>query len=185
MEDVQQLRDALSTIPTPEMRKEFPQEALARAVQHHEEGQPRLRKGLGMALAASLVFVAMTGIYFTKPVPDSDPTAIVLSLNQTKNIKLLFDSKDDLDDVKISIELSGNLELEGFGNKQQVSWNSQLQKGRNVLSLPIIATDFGEGTVIAKLRHSGKDKTFMIHINAQQGDSTHNYINHTIMSQNV
>ena len=89
-------REALHNIAVPPMREGFAQDAIRHAIQKHENVQTKHYRGLGLALAASLVFIAMTGLYFNKPSVESTP-AIVLGLNQTKNVKLLFDSKDDID----------------------------------------------------------------------------------------
>ncbi|MCW9024478.1 MAG: zf-HC2 domain-containing protein [Gammaproteobacteria bacterium] len=184
IQQAQQIREALHNMDIPPMRSEFAQQVINNAVQHHETAKPNLYKGLSLALAASLVFVAMTGLYFNQPVIEDSP-AIVIGLNQTKNVKLLFDAKDNIDNVSISIELSENLTLAGYNNSKLISWNSQLQKGQNVLALPIMATEFGKGEVIARLEHGGKNKTFLIQINTQQGGSTRNNLNPDFTPLNV
>jgi hypothetical protein len=184
IQQAQQIREALHNMDIPPMRSGFAQQVINNAVQHHETAKPNLYKGLSLALAASLVFVAMTGLYFNNLVIEGSP-AIVMGLNQTKNVKLLFDAKDNIENVSISIELSDNLTLAGYENRKSISWQSQLQKGQNVLALPIMATEFGKGEVIARLEHGGKNKTFLIQINTQQGGSTHNILNPNFAPLNV
>ncbi|NOZ37780.1 MAG: hypothetical protein GXP11_06905 [Gammaproteobacteria bacterium] len=174
VQQAQTIRDALTKLKAPAMRPAFAEQAFNKARQQKATVAKTKRfTGTGLALAASLALAGIVGVFMHQPGSTvSEPTAITLSLQQAKDISLVFNAKEDLDKVTISIELSDNLTLDGYAGKRTVSWNTPLQKGKNVLSLPIIATQSGNGTLIARLRLGNQDKIFRIRVNARQNGST-------------
>ncbi len=176
LQQAEKLRDALSKLKAPTMPPEFSSRAFDK-VRQQNHGAKRLTN-TGLALAASLALAGIVGVFMHQP--DStlpEPNAIQISLQQTRDVNLVFNAKKDLNEVTISIELSDNLALDGFAGKQTVSWNTTLQKGKNVLSLPIIATQSGNGMLTARLRLGNQDKIIRIPVNAQQSGSTQIQIN--------
>ncbi len=174
MQQAQTIRDALTKLKAPAMRPAFAEQAFNKARrQKAAVAKTKRFRGSGLALAASLALAGIVGVFMHQPgstVPE--PVAINLSLQQAKDVSLVFNAREDLDEVTISIELSDNLALDGYGGKKTVSWNTTLQKGKNVLSLPIIATQSGNGTLIARLRLGDQNKIFRIRVNARQNGST-------------
>ncbi len=176
MQQAEELRDALGKLNAPAMRPEFS----ARAFDKVQQQNPRSARftGTGLALAASLALAGIVGIFMHQPDSTApEPLAIQISLQQTQDVNLVFNAKEDLNEVTISIELSDNLALDGYGGKRTVSWNTPLQKGKNVLSLPIIATQSGNGMLTARLRLGDQDKIIRIRVNARQNGSTQIQIN--------
>lgn len=176
MQQAQNIRDALPKLKAPAMRPDFAAQAFNKVRQQNTTAAESKRfRGTGLALAASLALAGIVGVFIYQPnstEPQPEPNAIRISMQQPKNISVVFNAKEDLQQVTISIELSDNLALDGYAGKRTVSWNTPLQKGKNVLSLPIIATQSGNGTVIARLRLGEQDKTFRIHVNVRQNGST-------------
>jgi len=176
MQQAQDIRDALTKLQAPAMRPDFAVQAFNKVRQQNTAvaGSKRFT-GTGLALAASLALAGIVGVFIYQPnsmEPQPEPNAIQISMQQPKSISVVFNAKEDLDQVTISIELSDNLALDGYAGKRTVSWNTPLQKGKNMLSLPIIATQSGNGTVIARLRLGDQDKTFRIHVDVRQNGST-------------
>ncbi|VAX13691.1 hypothetical protein MNBD_GAMMA24-683 [hydrothermal vent metagenome] len=174
VQQAQTIRDALTTLKAPAMRPAFAEQAFDKARQQNATvAKTKRLTGTGLALAASLALAGIVGVFMHRPdATVSEPAAIYISMQKVKDISLVFNAKEDLDKVSISIELSDNLALDGYDGKRTVSWNTPLQKGKNVLSLPIIATQSGNGTLIARLRLGNQDKVFRIRVNAQQNGST-------------
>ncbi len=174
IQQAKNIRDALTKLKAPAMRPDFAEQAFDKARQQNAiVTKTRRFSGAGLALAVSLALAGIVGVFMHHPDSTvSKPAAIYISMRQVKDISLVFNAKEDLDKVTISIELSDNLALDGYGGRRTVSWNTSLQKGKNVLSLPIIATQSGNGTVIARLRLGNQDKTFRIRVNARQSGST-------------
>jgi len=174
LQQAQAIRDVLPELKAPAMRPEFASQAFAKVRQQHSRaaGSTRLR-GTGLALAASLALAGIVGVFVHQPnSTEPEAAAIHISMQQPKNVNVVFNAKEDLQQVTISIELPDNLSLDGFAGEKMVSWNTTLQKGKNVLSLPIIATQAGNGTLVARLRLGEQDKVFRIHVNARQNGST-------------
>jgi len=174
MQQAQDIRDALTKLQAPAMRPDFAAQAFNKVRRQNTTvaGSKRFT-GAGLALAASLALAGIVGVFIYQPhSTEPEPDAIRISMQQPKSISVVFNAREDLEQVTISIELSDNLALDGYGGKRTVSWNTPLQKGKNVLSLPIIATQSGNGTVIARLRLGDQDKTFRIHVNVRQNGST-------------
>ncbi len=166
-----EIRDALPRLHAPAMSPEFASRAFDKARQQaRTTGSPRRN----LALAASLAVAGMVGL-FLHQLPETtapESAAIEISLQQPREVNLVFNARENLDQVSIRIELSDNLALDGFAGKRIVSWNTSLQKGKNVLSLPIIATQSGRGTVITRLQLGDQYKTFLIHVDARSHGST-------------
>jgi len=176
LQQAEELRDALGKLSTPTMRPEFSARAFDK-VRQQNRGTKRFT-GTGLALAASLALAGIVGIFMHQPDSTApEPAAIQISLQQARDVNLVFNAKEDLNEVTISIELSDNLALDGYGGKRTVSWNTPLQKGKNVLSLPIIATQSGNGLLTARLRLGDQDKIIRIRVNARQNGSTQIQIN--------
>ncbi len=174
MQQAQDIRDALTKLQTPAMRPDFAAQAFNKVRRQNTTAAGSKRfTGAGLALAASLALAGIVSVFIYQPhSTEPEPGAIRISMQQPKSISVVFNAREDLEQVTISIELSDNLALDGYGGKRTVSWNTPLQKGKNVLSLPIIATQSGNGTVIARLRLGDQDKTFRIHVNVRQNGST-------------
>ncbi len=175
LQQAQNIRDALTKLNAPAMRPEFASQVFDKLRQQNTTVAKSKRfTGTGLALAASLALAGIVSVFMHQPdsTVSEDPAAIRISMQQAKDIRLVFNAKEDLEKVTISIELSDNLALDGYGAKRTVSWNTPLQKGKNMLSLPIIATQSGNGTVIARLRLGNQDKTIRINVNARQNGST-------------
>ncbi len=174
VQQAQNIRDALTKLQAPAMRPGFAEQAFDKARQQNTTvaGSKRFT-GTGLALAASLALAGIVGVFMHQPSStEPEPTAIRISMQKAKDINVVFNAREDLEQVTISIELSDNLALDGYGDKRTVSWNTPLQKGKNVLSLPIIATQSGNGTVIARLRLGDQNKTVQIHVDVRQNGST-------------
>ncbi len=180
LQQAQEIRDALRALKVPVMRPEFVSQAFNKLRQQNTTAATSKRfSGAGLALVASFALAGIVSVFMHQPEPTvlEDPATIQISMQQAKNISLVFNAKEDLNEVTISIELSDNLALDGYGMKRTVSWNTPLQKGKNVLSLPVIATQSGNGSLIARLKLGDQYKIIRINVNAQQNGSTQLQIN--------
>lgn len=162
--DEHRLRAALRALPVPEPRSGFTRRALrtARARNRRGLGSHHYRWfGAGFATAIVAAGVVWGGLTWMAP---RTPVAAQLSmaLNQVRTVGLLIDAPADLYDVEVSMEVPDNVELVGFPGRRHLSWKTDLRKGRNVLSLPIVATGQGEEEMRVNLVHRRKMKTFRV-----------------------
>ena len=167
-DDLQNLRQALRQLPTPEPRDGFVERALARAAAQSREEQAlslpgRLRNfatrwetwagaALGGAIAATLTFVLLRDI---DRAPSEQPQ-LALTLHETRNVDVLIDSERDLKGATIRVAASGSIALDGFENERNADWQADLERGSNLLSLPVVARTAGKGRLVAIVEHQGR-----------------------------
>jgi hypothetical protein len=122
--------------------------------------------GIGAAVAASLTMAFM--ISFNTPSPQADSTSatpeFLIVMNEPRNVNIAIDAGRDLLGATVSVFLAGGVELAGYGNKREISWTTDLDKGVNHLQLPVIATDLHGGTVLVRLDHEGEQKVFLVNL---------------------
>jgi hypothetical protein len=172
-DDFQTLRQALRRMPTPEPRAGFVERALARAVAQQRGSQAvslpgRLRRfatrweswagaALGGAVAAALMLVLL------RPVDTTDSQGrIALTLHETRSVDVLIDSDRELKGATIRVVASGSIALDGFDDERQIDWQADLERGTNLLSLPVVARAAGKGRLVAVIEHEGRTRQVAI-----------------------
>jgi hypothetical protein len=97
-----------------------------------------------------------------------DVTQVSVAMNVEEEIRLVFNSKENLDSVTFSLEMPNNIELAGYGNKREIIWQGDLSKGSNLLVLPVIARDLEGGLVVASIRHGQNKRQFNLQLTVDQ-----------------
>jgi hypothetical protein len=165
LDDSKAIRQALRDLPVELASPDFEEKVFTAAFynnkDNHKRKDGRFVAGFATAIAASITLWFASTIYTTRFDADS-PQVVNLALNQSRTVKLVFDSPKDLTEVTLSLELPANIELEGFIGKKQLVWQTNLTRGQNVLALPLIAIDSGQGELVAKLNYSDKVKQFHV-----------------------
>lgn len=173
--DPETLRRALRRMPTPEPRPGFVDQALARAADTHRPLAPSrphtqrrgtflarwetwLGAAVGGAVAATLTAVLLRPVVQN----ESPPLGIALALHETRDIDVLIDSERVLKDATIRISASGAVALDGFENDRQIDWHADLERGSNLLSLPVVARSAGKGQLVAVIEHDGRSRRVTI-----------------------
>jgi hypothetical protein len=115
---------------------------------------------LGGAVAAVLTVILL------RPVeqPAATPMGISLALNETRAIDVLIDSERELEDATIRIVATGSVVLDGFDNEHEIGWRAHLERGSNVLSLPVVARSTGNGQLVAVIEHGGRTRRMTINL---------------------
>ena len=179
--DSEKLRQALRRMPVPEPRPGFVDRAFANAT--GAAHSPELRRpgwlrhlatrwetwigaALGGAVAAALVLLLL------RPLEPGtiDRDGITLALNETRDIEVLIDSERNLDDATIRIVASGGVVLDGFDNEREIGWQANLERGSNVLSLPVVARSPGKGQLVAVIEHQGRTKRIAINLRVRDSE---------------
>jgi hypothetical protein len=171
--DFQTLREALRRMPTPEPRPGFVERALVRAAEQQQTPQAvalpgRLRSfatrwetwagaALGGAVAAALMLVLL------RPVDTTDSRQpLALTLHETRSVDVLIDSDRELKGATIRVAASGSIALDGFDDERQIDWQADLERGANLLSLPVVARAAGKGRLVAVIEHEGRTREVAI-----------------------
>jgi hypothetical protein len=160
-------QDALAVIhelkkaDVPPASADFASRAIARATRADQRPSVRVPGRLSAGIAASLVMLALIAVFFSLNITDQD-NAVVLLGGEVKVIKVAIDSVHAIDGVKMTIDISENLEISGYEDQKIISWNADLKKGTNVIALPISAIARGEGEITTRVRLNDKVKIFKI-----------------------
>ena len=167
-------------MPVPPPRAEFIDRALAKAT----TSQPgrattgfrvALRRpstwwaaGMG-ALAATLACVA---VFLAQPDVARGPN-LTLALHESREVPFVIESERDLADATIRLYVTGSVALDGYEGQHEIEWQVSLTKGSNLLSLPVLAREPGEGLVVAEIEHEGRTRrlSLALHVSAPEGDA--------------
>jgi len=156
------VRQAVHELSPPAPHPGFIDQALARATRVGE-ARPVWRPKLGMALAASLVLGAALGVFFaTQPTVQT----VALTIDRPETVRLMFNSAKPLKAATLSLALPENVELVGFGNRRELSWQTDLREGGNLMQLPLVVRGATKDELVASLSHDGSSKTFRLRIEA-------------------
>jgi hypothetical protein len=165
----QALQSLLQDYPAPEPAAGFYEQALTRAT---HEGSRRQRNrwlmtGFGSAVAAGIALWFVGGFFFATPeatLPEAAIPGITMTLEEPRTVNLVFASASALESAKLTVSLPDGVELAGFPGQREISWQTSLNEGKNLLPLRLIAVSPMGGEVLARLEHDNRDRTFRLRI---------------------
>jgi len=166
--------DALRMVhdePTPPVGDAVIQRAVDRALASRPE--QRYRRGFwagalsGAVLAAAIGVVAvslwMLGTGGNAPVAVPE---VRLALNQRSDVTVALESPEALANAEVRIELRGGVELAGYAGQRELKWSTDLDRGINELTLPVVAIDSSGGQVLVEVTHGEKRRAFVLDVRA-------------------
>ena len=117
----------------------------------------------GGAVAASLLaIVLMLGVF---ELPADQPQTVAefyVSADEPRMMHVAIEVDRALPGAEISILLTGNVEVQGFGSRRELNWSDDLDAGVNKLSLPLVASGEGGGQMVVRLSHPDSEQLFVI-----------------------
>lgn len=156
------LMEGLKDISIPEPSLSFEQRVLAEVHRQHKDSHRyRFATGFTSAVAASLAIWFTSTVFMSGTMTDQ-PQAIAVAMNEVQTVRLMFDSHEDIQQVRLSIVLPQNMQLEGYPGNRELSWQTSLRKGENILALPIMAVEYGQGEMVATLNYGDKVKVLRV-----------------------
>lgn len=125
---------------------------------------------VGGALAAciALWIAVLMPFSFREQSMPAKSEQFAIKLNTPKEIKVLLTATEDLEMASVTIRLSSNLEIQGYPANQEITWKTTIRKGRNYLTLPVIARMPGEAKLVAEVSHQDKSKLFKLNMLVQK-----------------
>ena len=124
-----------------------------------------LGAGFGGALVATIAVVALTlGLFRNESGSDADVAQFMVSMEETRDLNVAIELERDLPGATLSVFLSGGIELAGFGQRRELVWTADLDKGLNKLTLPVFATGSNGGQLIVKLHHAASQQVFVVNL---------------------
>lgn len=159
----------LRDYPVPRADEGFYDRALVRAT---HEGSKRQRNkwlatGFGGAIAAALTIWLIGGMLLGNPdLPESNMSIpeVTIALEESKTINLVFASATALDMATLTVSLPEGIELNGFPGQREITWETSLTEGRNLLPLTLVAVTGTGGELLARLEHEDRDRTFRLQV---------------------
>ncbi len=172
--EAKSFQQVLKTLPVPPMRLGLAQQAIAAAAKREGQHRRGFVAGFSSALAASFVFFV---IFFGFDSNVTAPTSaalpeIEISLNQPQTVNLVFDVAIAMENATLTIALPDDVEVLGFPSQQQISWQTNLEKGRNILPLPLTGYTQKGGILVAKIVLGDKQKSISVKIRVKDQSVT-------------
>lgn len=165
----QALLALLKDYPAPEANADFYDRALVRAAHESTRRQRRhwLMTGFGSAVAAGVLLFLIGGQFMSTPqTPDVDANipGITIALAEPRTVNLVFSSATALETATLTVNLPDGIELSGFPGQREISWETSLAEGKNLLPLKLIAVGPVGGELLARLEHDDRDRTFRLRV---------------------
>ncbi len=169
VERARALQHMLKEIPTPPLRSGFTREAIARAT--GSDGKKHQRRGFvagfSTAIAASVALMAVITLLphsLPEQLAPVEIAQVAISLEQTQTVNLVFNTAQALDGATLTIALPANVEVPGLPGQRTITWQTNLQAGKNILPLPLKGLRRDEGELLASIEQDGKIKSVRVHI---------------------
>ncbi|MFH1216874.1 MAG: hypothetical protein V1706_10285 [Pseudomonadota bacterium] len=166
------LLQALRDLPVPPPRPDFAARALnaARAT-HNRRRVKKISAYWGTALAACLAVWIMVGQpdKTVLPTPSSPSFSVTLKLHEQKTVNLVVNAPQDLMNADVTVQLPQQLVMVGFPENSEIKWTTNLRKGKNLLSLPLMAKGSGNVELVTRINHQNKSK--ILKVEMQIGDN--------------
>lgn len=168
--DARELQDLLKVYgdtDVPTATTAFYETALRNATRNGAAAQHRHSwlKGFGSAVAAGMALWIVSGLFFNAPeVADVTIPVVTMALEEPRTVNLVFSSAVDLVDATLTVILPTGIEIAGFEGQREISWETSLTAGRNMLPLKLIATSPQGGEILAMLQHDDDDRSFRLQV---------------------
>ncbi len=163
LQQAETLQASLRQLPVPPPANGFFERALTTAV-IGQRPSGRFGYRLWAAIAAGVVLFLTAGLIWQSTFRDHDLPAVTMTLQETRDVRLVFYSKTALPNAQLVLEIPKNVVLQGYANRRTLSWRTDIRAGNNILRLPLKAVSVAEEKLIARLGHDGKSKTFVVRI---------------------
>jgi hypothetical protein len=168
-EQDQKVLELLEDHPMPVADAGFYDQALVRATHKGSRRQRNrwLLTGFGAAIAATVAIWVVAGTLLSTPeLPD--PVAaipgVTIAMEEPRTINLVFSSAAPLDAATLTVSLPEGIELQGFPGQREITWETSLNEGKNLLPLTLIAISRAGGELLARLEHDNRDRTFRLRV---------------------
>ena len=164
-----EIQALLKDYPAPQAEPGFYDQALARATLQGARKQKTrwIMTGFGGAIAAGLAVWLIGGMLMNTPqLPDTDTNIpeVTMALEEPRTVNLVFSATEAMDNATLTVSLPAGVELAGFPGQREISWETRLKEGRNLLPLKLIALTPTGGELLARLEHNDRDREFRLRV---------------------
>ncbi len=151
----QRLRRCFEALPDPAMLPGFQERILSRAIAQGDVRRARRRSKWiriavpALATAGAAVFLAVW-LWPVSPQPADSASEVALSLHKTRQVGFVFHVHRRIRNARIVVSLPQGVEVNGHPARR-LSWHVDLNRGDNLLRLPLVARAPGDGVVSAEV----------------------------------
>ena len=168
LERKRQLRESLKAMPYAPPAEGFYDRLLEQTVKttHRNEVMYWTSAGLGTAIAASVIawLVLVLPGDFREDLDAAQLAGVTISLNVEKTVRVSFESVSELQGATLTVQLPPGVRISGYDDQSEITWSTNVTRGINILSLPIIVRSGQGGTILARVEHAGKSKSFQFDV---------------------
>lgn len=124
-----------------------------------------LGAGFGGAMAASLFAAALAlGWFGNITTNEPEMAEFLIALHEPREMDIAIETDQPLLGATITILLSGDVELEGFAGRRELTWTEDLKAGINRLRIPVLAMGTRGGQMVVRLTHPLSEQVFIIRL---------------------
>ena len=154
--------ESLRNLPVPPSSPGFAERVLKNATRSRPAtaGERSLRPAAGIAASLLALFLLVTLMVDQRP--EQQATDIVLHGSEVRTIRVAIESAQAVDGIRMTIDVSDNLAIEGYRDQREISWTARLEQGINLIALPVSAIADGEGEIVARVGLGEHEKVFRI-----------------------
>ena len=149
--------------PRADLFESVVEQAVSQPVRSPRDNRFWAGAGVG-AIAASILAVALFFGWEETRVPSGIAPEFSVSVDEPRQMDLAFETDRDLEGAKITILLSGSVEIDGYGPRRELSWTENLEAGVNRLSLPVIASGIEGGQMVVRLEHPQSEQVIIVRL---------------------
>lgn len=173
--EAKRIKQMLNDLPVEEPAQDFEQRMFTVVRrQYPQHIRNNFKAGFATAVAASLAIWFAASVFVpetTEPMLD----VVSIGLEESRDLKLVFTSVEDIQQASMHIELPDNIELLGYPGQKMLAWKTRLDKGQNVLTLPVQALGKVKGELVARVDYGDKQKTYRLMLKTANGGAL-NYL---------
>lgn len=142
---------------------------------HHQSARKSVQKsafiaGFGGAIAAGIVLFIAAALFINPVTQQQAIPNIQLTLHQAKKVNMVFDVPEMVAEATFSMQVPQHIDIAGRKGLHQLEWKTALKKGKNLLSLPIVAQSAEGGELVAKIKYGNQEKVFRLLLDIQKLD---------------
>jgi hypothetical protein len=163
----------------PEPSEGFERRVLAAATGQSPAAKTRSSLSMpvaGGAIAAALALGVALGIGLQPGNPGRSVDSAVVDAGQVQRtpasnlqtVRFAFNSAKALDNVTLTVELPPHVEMADYPGYQKLSWNLSLDRGENIVQLPLNVLFPGDGELVARLDDGEREKTFRTRLSQKE-----------------
>lgn len=171
----QRVRAALARDPEAALDERRVDAILNRAVALGESRR-RARWAVAGALAAGCAAVVLAALLLFEASRTDGPVdmpafRVALVPHELEYVDVVIDSPGARPAVRLTVRLADGLELDGFAGEHTVSWQADLQDGRNLLRLPVRLTGNGPAELQVAMEGGAARRAVRVLVSARDAEA--------------